>query len=108
MENECCETKTSLTEQDINDLIVEEFNGTLGMKTTAVTLVLKNGFEVTGLSSCVDPKTYNQEIGNKIARQRAVDQVWMVAGYALQEKLAYAKSQKEKSLHLQKLSMGTE
>lgn len=79
--------KNSLTIDDIEGLIVAEEYYTLGRKTTAVCLTLKSGFEVIGISSCVDPTNYDQKVGVPIARARALDQVWMVAGYSLQEKL---------------------
>jgi hypothetical protein len=57
----------------------------LGQKTTVALLTLVNGFEVVGFSSCVDPAKYNEEIGNKIARDRAFDEVWKLEGYSLQK-----------------------
>lgn len=83
--------KTSLTEPDIEALIVSEEATTLGKKTTAVTLTLANGFEVVGISACVDASNYNLAIGQKFARQRAVDKVWELAGYVLQEDLHRAR-----------------
>lgn len=79
--------KTSLTIEDIEAEIVSEQVARLGEKTTAVTLILRNGFECTGLSSCVDPAKYDAAIGAKVARQRALDIVWQVEGYLLQERL---------------------
>ena len=79
--------KDSLTVDDIEALIVKEEAVTLGVKTTAVVLTLENGFEVVGLSSCVNPEKYNLEYGKNIARQRAMDKVWEVAGYKLQADL---------------------
>lgn len=87
--------KTSLTEADIEALIVSESAATLGTKTTAVTLTLMNGFEVTGLSACVDASNYNLTIGMKFARQRAIDKVWELAGYVLQEDLHRARIEAE-------------
>lgn len=79
--------KNSLTIEDVEALIVKEEAVTLGIKTTAVVITLENGFEVVGLSSCVDPEKYNIEFGKNIARQRALDKVWEVAGYKLQADL---------------------
>ena len=50
---------------------------------TICVLVLKNGFTVTGESTCVSPENFDKEIGRKIARQKAVDKVWPLLGFAL-------------------------
>ena len=55
---------------------------------TICVLVLKNGFTVTGESACASPENFNPEIGRKIAREKAVDKVWALMGYALKETLA--------------------
>ena len=54
---------------------------------TFCVLVLKNGFTVTGESACASPENFDAEIGRKIARQNALDDVWKVMGYALKERL---------------------
>lgn len=55
---------------------------------TICILVLKNGFVVTGTSACVDVANYDADLGYKIARANAREQIWPLAGYALREKLA--------------------
>jgi len=55
---------------------------------TFCVLVLKNGFTVTGESTCASPENFNVEIGRKIARENAINKVWPLMGYALKEKLA--------------------
>lgn len=82
------EKKTSLTEADVEAAIVHEEDVKLGEKTTVVMLRLKNGFEVVGTSGCVDPANYDHEIGKKYARKRAIDKVWELEGYALQNAIA--------------------
>jgi hypothetical protein len=54
---------------------------------TFCVLVLKNGFTVTGESSCVSPENFDAEIGRRIARENAVAKVWPLMGYALRERL---------------------
>lgn len=51
-------------------------------------LVLKNGFTVTGESACVSPENFDAEIGRKIARENAVNKIWMLEGYVLKNKIA--------------------
>lgn len=54
---------------------------------TFCVLVLKNGFTVTGESACVSPENFDAELGRAIARQKAIDKMWPLLGYALREKL---------------------
>jgi hypothetical protein len=54
---------------------------------TFCVLVLRNGFTVTGESACVSPENFDAEIGRRIARQKAIDKVWMLEGYLLRERL---------------------
>jgi len=55
---------------------------------TFCVLVLKNGFTVTGESACASPENFDAELGRKIARKNAIDNVWPLMGYALKERLA--------------------
>ncbi|EPW0706852.1 Gp49 family protein [Escherichia coli] len=55
---------------------------------TFCVLVLRNGFTVTGESSCASPENFDAEIGRKIARQNAVNKIWMLEGYLLKQKLS--------------------
>ena len=55
---------------------------------TFCVIVLKNGFTVTGESACADPRKYNKEIGEKIARANALNKVWPLMGYVLRSQLA--------------------
>lgn len=75
-----------LTLEDIEAKIAKEEDWKLGRKTTCVMLTLRNGFEITATSSCVDPTNYDHEIGKSIARRRALDIVWQLEGYLLQER----------------------
>ena len=51
-------------------------------------LVLKNGFTVTGESACASPENFDAEIGRKIARENAVQKIWMLEGYLLKQRLS--------------------
>jgi hypothetical protein len=55
---------------------------------TFCVLVLKNGFTVTGESACASPENFDAELGRKIARQNAVNKVWMLEGYLLKQRLS--------------------
>ena len=58
----------------------------LGLLTFCV-LVLKNGFTVTGESACASPENFNAELGQKIARQNAVQKLWPLLGFQLRTDL---------------------
>lgn len=54
---------------------------------TFCTIVLENGFTVTGESACVSPENFDAEIGKKIAYDNAREKIWSLEGYLLKEKL---------------------
>lgn len=60
---------------------------------TFCVLVLKNGFTVTGENACVSPENFDPELGRKQARQKAINKVWELMGYALKERLAATSSE---------------
>lgn len=55
---------------------------------TFCVLELRNGFLVTGESACASPENFDAEIGRKIARENAVNKIWMLEGYLLKEQLS--------------------
>ena len=54
---------------------------------TFCVLVLKNGFTVTGESACASPENFDAEIGRKVARENAINKIWMLEGYLLKQQL---------------------
>lgn len=54
---------------------------------TVCVLTLQNGFTVTGESACASPENFNKEIGERIAKENAVDKIWALEGYLLKERL---------------------
>ena len=54
---------------------------------TFCVLVLKNGIKVVGDSACVSKKNFNAEIGRKLAREKAIDQLWPLLGFRLADRL---------------------
>ncbi len=98
-------TGPRVTPQDIRDAIVSEYFFTAadavsynaGGPTVApeeslklltfCVLVLRNGFTVTGKSACAAPENFDAEIGRRIARGDAVNQIWPLMGYALKDRL---------------------
>ena len=77
-----------LTPADIDAAVVSEsFTVLPSGKAMVCELILRNGFSVRGESACVSKENFNFEIGQKIAREDARDKVWLLEGYALQERL---------------------
>lgn len=82
-----------LTPTDIQNVIVgEQYYVFPGTTLTVCCLTLKNGACVTGESACVSPSNFNVEIGQKIAKENAVREIWALEGYLLRQKLAKAES----------------
>jgi hypothetical protein len=66
-----------------------EHQKALGLLTLCV-LVLKNGFVVTGESSCVNPENFDAGTGKRLAYHHALEKVWPLMGYALCDRVTKA------------------
>jgi hypothetical protein len=55
---------------------------------TVCVLSLWNGFTIIGKSACADPANFNEEIGRRLARTDAVNQIWPLMGYELKSRIA--------------------
>ena len=47
---------------------------------------MKNGFTLRESTTCVDPANYSEEIGKEICLKHIEDKIWLLLGYALQDK----------------------
>lgn len=72
------------------DEAIEKVDYLRAGKLTVCVLTLRNGFKVTGESSCVDERNNDQKIGDTISKKNAVDKVWELEGYALAERIRMA------------------
>ena len=54
---------------------------------TACILTVGNGHEVVGIAGVVDASTYDIKIGSPIARKKAIDELWSLMGFSLQQKV---------------------
>ncbi len=80
-----------LTPQLIDDTIKGEHYHTFeGTTLTVCVLVLRNGFTVVGKSAAASIENFDKEIGRKIARDNAREQIWQLEGYLLKEALYQA------------------
>lgn len=80
--------KTHVSPDDLVALLESEEFIKVGKKMTVCLLTLKNGHEIIGTAGCVDPANFDLEVGSRIARDDAIDQLWALEGYALQCRLA--------------------
>lgn len=74
--------------QSMSDSLSFKFERIGDSTVTVCCAFLPNGFQVaTGESACVDPANYDQELGEKYAKERAVkiagDKIWELEGYLL-------------------------
>jgi hypothetical protein len=77
-----------VTLEEVLAAIEKETYVVVGKKITICHLTLVNGHEVTGQSGVVDPANFNQEIGEKIAKENALSHVWSHMGSILQDRLS--------------------
>ena len=54
---------------------------------TVCAMVLQNNFVVIGKSAAASMENFDEEIGRKIAYDDAREQIWMLEGYLLKDKL---------------------
>lgn len=52
---------------------------------TFCVLTLHNGYTVTGESNCVDPDSFDMDLGRSLARKKAIAKIWPLLGYALRD-----------------------
>jgi hypothetical protein len=55
---------------------------------TFCVLILRNGFTLTGQSACASKENYQQDIGQRLARQDAINKLWAYLGFELCTKLS--------------------
>lgn len=77
----------SVTPQDVEKSVVKEEYTKLGKKITVCHMTLSNGYEVIGYSGVVDESLYNKEIGERVARDKALNEVWSHLGSILQNQI---------------------
>lgn len=76
-----------ITPEYLETLIKSETYSNTG-KTTVCILTLHNGFEIVCSSGIVDVSQFDEELGNKYAREAAINALWQLEGYRLQWTLA--------------------
>jgi hypothetical protein len=70
---------------------VGEFDPAKIKRHTICILTLRNGFTVVGVNEGpVSASNFDAELGRKLAREKAVAQIWPLLGYELRSRLAAA------------------
>lgn len=91
------QTAPKVTKEQLESLIVRaEYWQVPDTLLIVCSLVLKNGFTVTGESACVDPANFIREVGEKYAYDKAFQKMWVLEGYLLASKLYEHKLRVEK------------
>ncbi len=75
-----------VTLEHVQSCIVSTEFKVFGLLTVCV-LNLQNGFQVLGQSACASPENYNQDIGERLAKEDAVNKIWVLEGYLLKQQL---------------------
>lgn len=73
-----------IQEGDVLNFIKEGYSLRLGEKTTVVCDTTLTGFDTVGIAACVDPSTYNHDMGCGVARRDIKDKIWEHLGFVLQ------------------------
>lgn len=80
-----------ITPEHINKIIEDaEYDVTHRVYDKVCVVVAKlkhNGFTIVGHGACVDPANYSEEIGYNTAVDNIKEQLWLLEGYSLQNKL---------------------
>lgn len=77
-----------LTPEIIDSTILyEEYFRVINTTCTICSLVLQNGYVVVGKSAAVSMANFDEEVGRKIARDDAREQIWALEGYLLKSQL---------------------
>jgi Phage protein (N4 Gp49/phage Sf6 gene 66) family len=84
--------KNRVTQEDI-DALLDSANteeATLHGKVLVVDYQLptRGGFTITGRGAVVEPANFSLEIGRRVAREDAANQLWQLEGYLKQLELA--------------------
>lgn len=78
-----------LNPKHIDDQIVAEaYHVFPDTPLTVCALTLRNGFMVVGKSAPASPENFDADLGKKIARDDARNQIWALEGYRLRAHLA--------------------
>ncbi len=78
------DNRTKITENDVDFMIGEVKEITIDKVSTLVKTTCPTGFVNHEVSSCIDPKNYDIELGKEIALKRIKSKIWGHLGFVLQ------------------------
>lgn len=73
-----------IQEGDVLNFLKEGYSLRLGEKTTVVCDTTLTGFDTVGIAACVDPQTYDHDMGCGVARRDIKEKIWGHLGFVLQ------------------------
>lgn len=73
-----------IQEGDVLNFMKEGYSLRLGEKTTVVCDTTLTGFDTVGIAACVDPQTYDHDMGCGVARRDIKEKIWGHLGFVLQ------------------------
>lgn len=73
-----------IQEDDVLNFMKEGYSLRLGEKTTVVCDTTLTGFDTVGIAACVDPQTYDHDMGCDVARRDIKEKIWGHLGFVLQ------------------------
>lgn len=77
-----------LTPDHINEQIVRaQYHVFPGTTVTVCCLLLRNGFNTVGHSAAVSPENFDEDIGRKVAYEKARNAIWELEVYLLKDYL---------------------
>lgn len=83
-----CNKGPRITPDMVDSMIVSvQYHVFAGTTATVCCLTLTNGFTLIGHSSCISPENFNEEVGRKIAFDRARSQIMPLEAYLLNAKI---------------------
>ena len=71
----------------LSKVVSETYTTLPSGKVMVCELMLENGFSVRGEAAVVSKDNFNEEIGHKISKENAINSIWQLEGYLLQEEL---------------------
>lgn len=73
-----------LSEERVLGLVdSESYHHFEGTTTVTCLLTLKNGAQVLGSAMCMDSDDFDFNVGMSVAKDKAINQIWELEGYAL-------------------------
>jgi hypothetical protein len=71
----------------LGKIVSETYTTLPSGKVMVCELMLENGFSVRGEAAVVSKENFNEEIGREISKENAINSIWQLEGYLLQEEL---------------------